>query len=151
MVKISWKTLFFNGSFGGFSHYFWFNTHFTHKKAAQTSSPTRSQHQKLMFGPIPNGPRSVSCDRAFFDTQVVSGSVKSGSDRWRFLGYHDFWFNIHMDRPPLIGFVGFQVCNDVVRNDHHEPEGSSKWQARYSLPKIEENTNNYCKNTTTPI
>ena len=30
LLKISWKTLFFNGmiwGFGGFSHYFWFNTH----------------------------------------------------------------------------------------------------------------------------
>ena len=38
---------------------------------------------------IPTDPRSVSCDRAFFDTQVFEGSVKRGSC-WRFLGLNHF-------------------------------------------------------------
>ena len=41
-------------------------------------------HQRLIYPSkiewdLTNGPRSVSCNREFFDTQVFSGSVKRGS------------------------------------------------------------------------
>ena len=41
------------------------------------------------MGPNPNGPSSVSCETELLDTQVFSGSVKSGS---------------------CLGFLGFFVC-----------------------------------------
>ena len=36
-------------------------------------------HQKLLLGPNPNGPNSVSVAIALVDTQVFSGSLKRGS------------------------------------------------------------------------
>ena len=43
------------------------------------------------MGPNPNGPLSEALE--ILDTQVFSGSVKRGSDRWRFLGIKgNQWF-----------------------------------------------------------
>ena len=38
------------------------------------------------MGPNPNGPRDGKLRKELLDTQVCSGSVTRGSDRWEFFG-----------------------------------------------------------------
>ena len=42
-------------------------------------------YQKFFMGPYPNGPRSVSCDRAIRYSGFFWGGPFHRSDRWRFL------------------------------------------------------------------
>ncbi len=46
------------------------------------------------MGPNPNGPPSVSCNRAIRYTQGFHWSVKRGSDRWRFLGLNHLHYDL---------------------------------------------------------